>query len=102
MTDRIHSIDAVRGLCLLNIFINHITLGFSKEISFSKIGLSDAAEIFVLVSGISTYLFYGTFQIEVMTRGLWARAIKLYIVNAAVVLLTLIVIVSIGYLAGEF
>jgi hypothetical protein len=101
MTDRIHSIDAVRGLCLLNIFINHITLGFSKEISFSKIGLSDAAEIFVLVSGVSTYLFYGAFQIEVMTRGLWARAIKLYIVNVAVVLLTLIVIVSIGYLAGN-
>ena len=101
MTGRIHSIDAARGLCLLNIFVNHITLGFSKEISFSKIGLSDAAEIFVLVSGVSTYLFYGTLQIEAMTRGLWKRAIRLYVVNAVVVLLTLILIISIDYMTGD-
>ncbi|POR56665.1 OpgC domain-containing protein [Bosea psychrotolerans] len=98
---RIHSIDAARGLCLLNIFINHITLGFSKEISFSKLGLSDAAEIFVLVSGVSTYLFYGTLQIEAMTLGLWRRAIRLYFVNAIIVLSTLGVIMSIDHFTGD-
>ena len=86
---RIVSIDAVRGFCLVNIFINHVTLGALLEISPSKIAFCDSAEIFVLLAGISTFLAYagpGERPGEAPEwRRMWHRALILYFVNLLIV-----------------
>jgi hypothetical protein len=101
MTGRIHSIDAVRGFCLLNIFVNHITLGFFKELSFSKVGLSDSSEIFVLISGISTYIFYGKMQLRSMILMFLLRFTKLYYFGIIVVVTTVTLVLFVDFLNGD-
>lgn len=59
MQNRIHSIDAIRGFCLLNIFVNHLAVGSLQQLSPSNYGFSDSAEAFVLLAGVSSYLAYG-------------------------------------------
>ena len=89
MTQRISSIDAVRGLCLVNIFVNHITLGVLLELSPSKIAFCDSADIFVLLAGISTFLAYGPrregWVWEEARARMWRRALILYLANLVVI-----------------
>lgn len=56
MQQRSTTIDAVRGICLVNIFVNHIENGYLTNLSPSGLGFSDSADIFVLLSGISVAL----------------------------------------------
>jgi hypothetical protein len=56
---RIHAIDALRGFCLLNIFVNHVSAGFANQLSPSRILFFDSADAFVLLAGISSFLAYG-------------------------------------------
>jgi hypothetical protein len=83
MTKRIHAIDAVRGFCLLNIFVNHVTLGVVHEVSPSKILLFDSAEVFVLLAGISAWLAYGPrergFEFASCGKRMWSRAAVIYL-----------------------
>ena len=52
-------IDALRAFCLITIFINHVP-GNPFELFTSKnFGFSDAAEAFVLISGVSAAYAYG-------------------------------------------
>jgi len=97
MTDRINAIDAARGLCLVNILVNHITLGVLLEGSPSKIALWDSAEVFVLLAGVSAFLAYGPrdagggagggggWDFPAARRRMWNRALTLYVANLAVV-----------------
>lgn len=57
ISTRYHAIDAIRGFCLVNIFITHLSTSMIKEASPSKLGFSDSAEIFVLLAGISTSIW---------------------------------------------
>ena len=88
MHQRIHAIDAARGFCLLNIFVNHITLGVMTEASPSKIAFCDSADIFVLLAGISASLAYGSrdgvFDGAAAKRRMWRRALTLYLVNLVI------------------
>ncbi len=59
MPKRYHSIDALRGFCLVNIFVNHVSLGSLHYLSPSRLSFFDSADVFVLLSGISTFLAYG-------------------------------------------
>ena len=88
MDRRIHAIDAVRGFCLLNIFVNHVTLGVLHELSPSKLGFCDSADIFVFLAGVSAFLAYGGtsrgFQFGEARQRMWRRAMQLYAFNVGI------------------
>lgn len=87
---RDHRIDLLRGLALMMIFINHIPGTIWEHLTSRNFGFSDAAEGFVLMSGIATGLAYG----PIFLRGSptvadamkpWRRAFTLWWVHVAVV-----------------
>ena len=59
---RDHRIDFLRGLALVTIFINHVPGTLLGAYTSRNFGFSDAAEAFVLISGISTGLAYSPFR----------------------------------------
>jgi hypothetical protein len=83
-------IDFFRGLALVMIFINHIPDTVAGLYTSRNFGFSDAAEGFVLLSGISAGLAYS--PIRSANRGLiaafrpWRRAFTLWWVQALIVL----------------
>ena len=59
---RDYRIDFFRGLALIVIFVDHIPFNIYSLLTPRNFGLSDAAEIFVLVSGMSAaYAYFGRF-----------------------------------------
>src|SRR2546427_432515 len=79
---RIDGIDFWRGLALLMIFIDHVPENVFQHVTQKNFGFSDAAELFVFLSGVSVALAYGTrfFDGEtvVAVRALLRRAFTLY------------------------
>lgn len=55
---RDHRLDVVRGIAQWFIFLDHIPDNFTNWFTIAKYGFSDAAEIFVYVSGYSAVLAY--------------------------------------------
>lgn len=53
-------VDVFRGLALLIIFIDHVAGNWLSRVTPSAMGLSDAAEYFVLLAGYSAAFAYGT------------------------------------------
>ncbi|MER9326797.1 OpgC family protein [Mesorhizobium sp. M0488] len=78
-------IDVVRALALLTIFIDHVPGTAFEALTYKNFGFSDAAEAFVLISGISVALAYGTkFRPGgrlLATLKMWRRACVLYIAH---------------------
>ncbi len=75
-------IDVFRSLALLTIFINHIPGTLYESFTHRNFGFSDAAEAFVLISGVSLGL---SFHVRLhqkpftfIVRKLWQRAFQLY------------------------
>ena len=101
-TGRDHRLDVFRGLALLTIFVNHVPKNPLEAYTSRNFGFSDAAEAFVLMSGIAVALAYsGGFlrrdygkSIARMLR----RARTLYVVHVASMALAL-VIVGVGLYA---
>ena len=58
--DRSASLDFWRGFALLTIFINHVPGNALEPWTHKNFGFSDAAELFVLLAGISAAMAYGT------------------------------------------
>jgi hypothetical protein len=100
MHNRVQAIDAIRGFCLVNIFINHITVGVIHNISPSNIGFSDSAETFVFLAGMSTFLAYGNLDFSGSALTLWKRAAKLYTYNLMVIAGSLIGLLAIAGVVG--
>ncbi|MBN9205853.1 OpgC domain-containing protein [Methylibium petroleiphilum] len=86
------SIDILRGLALLTILINHlslfcIALGYTGAVvpTLTHFGYSSAAELFFLVSGYLIGYVYGPWRPEYRWRTcairLWMRALQLYLVS---------------------
>lgn len=75
-------IDVFRGLALIMIFIDHVPQNLYSFYTIRMIGFSDAAEAFVLISGISAGLAYSHRFTEgrMMTtaRAIWKRALTIY------------------------
>jgi hypothetical protein len=98
MRPRIHSIDAIRGFCLINIFINHLTLGQLNALSPSRFAFSDSAEAFVLLAGISCYLAYGPREgiafFPKRAAAMWARAQTLYVFYAITALASIAILAA--------
>ena len=60
ISDRDTRIDVLRALALIIIFIDHVPGTAFETLTYKNFGFSDAAEAFVLISGISVALAYGT------------------------------------------
>jgi len=58
--DRDYRLDFCRGLALILIFIDHVPGNPASHWTLRKWAFCDAAEVFVLISGISSYLAYGS------------------------------------------
>lgn len=101
-TRRDHRLDVLRGLALITIFINHVPDSVYEDWTSRNFGFSDAAEGFVLMSGIATGLAYASgFQpgraFEAAMR-VWRRARKLYLVHMLITGLAL-AILGLGHFA---
>ena len=75
-------IDVLRALALLTIYIDHVPGTLFEHLTYKNFGFSDAAEAFVLISGIAVALAYGT-KLQpgnrlVTTLKMWRRAGVLY------------------------
>ena len=97
MSERVNAIDAARGLCLVNIFVNHVSLGVLSQASPSKIAFCDSADIFVLLAGISAFLAYGPragagFDVRSAQSRTWRRALTLYLANLAIMAASALII----------
>lgn len=82
-------LDVFRGLCLVMIFINHVPDNTFEPLTSRNFGFSDAAEGFVMMSGIAAGLAYsadfrlpGRFMTG-LTR-IWKRCWTLYLVHILV------------------
>jgi hypothetical protein len=88
---RVDAIDFWRGFALLTIFIDHVPDNAFQHITIRNFGLSDAAELFVFLSGTSVALAYGTrfFKGETWgaVRAVFRRAFTLYWVQVLTSLL---------------
>jgi hypothetical protein len=86
-------LDVLRGLALITIFINHVPGQIFEHLTTKNYGFSDAAEAFVLISGIAVGIAYGSrFKI-----GAWfetakkstKRAFTLYLAHMITTFMTL-------------
>jgi len=91
--NRIDGIDFWRGFALLTIFIDHGPANIFQHVTLGNFGFSDAAELFVFLSGASVALAFGSrfFRGETAAaiRGIFRRAFTLYWVQVLTSLLTI-------------
>ena len=99
-SQRFNAIDAVRGFCLLNIFVNHMPVGVLQLASVSNLGFSDSAEVFVFLAGVSMVLAYGRQDFAGIVTSLWRRAAKLYRVNLLILAISLISLLTLAHWLG--
>mgnify|MGYP004708833237 FL=1 len=82
-TGRDHRIDALRGLALLMMFVDHIPQNLLNRFTMRNIGFADAAEVFVLLAGYASWLAYGRgfkkYGVPTTLRRLGRRCVQLYV-----------------------
>jgi hypothetical protein len=102
---RFDGIDFWRGLALLTIFIDHVPENVFQHVTQQNFGFSDAAELFVFLSGVSVALAYGTrfFDGEtvVAVRAVLRRAFTIYWVQILISLLIIAIFVGAAALWKE-
>src|SRR5262252_5196015 len=102
---RIDGIDFWRGFGLLTIFIDHVPENVFQHVTQQNFGFSDAAELFVFLSGVSVVLAYGTrfFDGETIgaVRALLRRAFTIYWVQILISLLIIAIFVGAAALWKE-
>ncbi|MDL2399673.1 OpgC family protein [Rhizobium mayense] len=97
-TQRDTRLDVLRALALITIFINHVPGQFLEGLTTKNFGFSDGAEAFVLISGISVGLAYGTrFKPGNKLSMAWKaikRAFTLYAAHMITTFITLVLFIS--------
>jgi hypothetical protein len=104
-------LDFFRGLALLFIFFDHIPDNLLSKITLHSIAFSDAAEVFVFVSGYAAALAYGSILtrkgfVEATLR-IYRRVWQLYIAHIFIFIVLVAVISHVSMVhwqinAGEF
>ncbi len=101
---RIRDIDFWRGAVLIAILIDHIPGNPLENWTPRNFGLSDSAEAFVFLSGLSVGLIYmpraSKYGIELVAGGCLKRALKLYGVHIALTLAALMVFAAAYWMSG--
>jgi Uncharacterized protein conserved in bacteria len=89
-------LDFFRGLALVTIFVNHVPGNILEHLTSRNFGFSDAAEAFVLMSGMAAGLAYGRGLLSAefipTAARVWSRALKLYAVHAAITLAAVLIL----------
>ena len=102
--NRIRDIDFWRGAVLIAILIDHIPGNPLENWTPRNFGLSDSAEAFVFLSGLSVGLIYAPrahkYGIEPVAGGCLKRALKLYGVHISLTLAALAVFGAGYWLSG--
>src|SRR5580658_9395691 len=103
-SNRIRDIDFWRGAVLIAILIDHIPGNPLENWTPRNFGLSDSAEAFVFLSGLSVGLIYMPraykYGIEPVAGGCLKRALKIYGVHIALTLAALAVFGAAYWLSG--
>ena len=85
-------LDVFRAIALLTIFVNHVPGQYLEHLTHKNFGFSDSAEAFVLISGMSVGLAYGSrFAVGerlAVTLRILRRALTLYIAHIMTSILT--------------
>jgi hypothetical protein len=96
-------LDFFRGLALVCIFIDHIPENYLNYFTISAIGFSDAAEVFIFISGFTAALVYGRALAQrgaaIATVQVLRRAWQLYVAH---VFLFVIFIAEVSYTVKTF
>jgi hypothetical protein len=78
-------LDFFRGLSLLFIFIDHIPNNFLSNVTLHSVAFSDAAEVFVFISGYAAALAYGRVLqsngLPIATVHIYHRVWQLYVAH---------------------
>src|SRR5262250_1589704 len=102
---RIDGIDFWRGFGLLTIFIDHVPENVFQHVTQQNFGFSDAAELFVFLSGVSVAVAYGTRFFDGETvgaiRAVLRRAFTIYWVQILISLLIIAIFVGAAALWKE-
>ena len=89
-------IDVLRGLALMMIFVDHMPGDILNRVTLHDFGFCDAAEVFVLLAGISSMLAFGrSFERDGPVTGLrriGMRCAKIYMFHAGLLLTTLAIV----------
>ncbi len=97
--NRLHELDALRGLMLVLMTVTHLPTRLSSPLG-QPFGYVSAAEGFVLLSAYMAGLVYGrTAQeksIEDMSNAFWRRALKVYACHIGILLFLFTVIAAVG------
>ncbi|WP_237684759.1 OpgC family protein [Szabonella alba] len=100
-------LDVIRGLCLVMIFINHVPGNWLEVFTTRNFGFSDAAEGFVIMSGIAAGLAYGPYfrapmRVRTGLSRCWSRAWTLYLVHILTCMVALgLAAASVRYLGAS-
>ena len=93
-------IDACRGIALWFIFLDHVPNNIGSWLTLRNYGFSDAAEIFMFVSGVTCALAYGAAQHREGWNGVIKRTLRRsWDIYVAFLLLTLGCVILV-HLAG--
>ncbi|CCV06411.1 OpgC [Mesorhizobium metallidurans STM 2683] len=103
VAERDTRIDVFRALALLTIYVNHVPGTAYEYLTYKNFGFSDAAEAFVLISGMSVALAYGTkFQPGsrlLATLKIWRRAGVLYVAHIVTTVVVMAIFCAAAVLA---
>ena len=85
-------LDVFRAIALLTIFVNHVPGQYLEHLTHKNFGFSDSAEAFVLISGMSVGLAYGSrFAVGerlAVTLRILRRALTLYVAHIMTSIIT--------------
>jgi hypothetical protein len=94
-------IDACRGIALWWIFLDHVPNNIGSWLTLRNYGFSDAAEVFMFISGVTCALAYGRARQREGWSGMVSRSLRRgWDIYAAFLLLTLACAIMV-YLAGR-
>jgi hypothetical protein len=86
-------VDVVRGLALLMIFADHVPHNAVSLVTLHNFGFSDAAEVFVLLAGLSSTMAYGRVidrdGFAAGLRRVGSRCLRIYAYQAGLLVFTL-------------
>ena len=88
---RDYRLDFFRGLALFFIFMDHIPDNALSYLTLRSFALSDAAEVFIFISGLTAGLVYGRALLRegavMATAHVWRRVWQLYVAHLCLFML---------------
>src|SRR5436190_6406371 len=100
--DRDTRVDFFRGVALILIFIDHIPGNVFARFTLTNFGFADAAEIFVLLAGIGSFLAYAKAFAEGSGRGLAKVGLRIHDLYAAHLLVLIVCVAVLAVVARAF